>query len=62
MKKMNEENKSTELMKTLEEFTKQNQLMEMKDELINETLEEALASSDDEQEEEAGKLFYSNKY
>lgn len=53
MKKMNDQNKSAELMKTLEEFSKQNQMMEMKDELINETLEEALADSGDEEEEEA---------
>ena len=40
-------------MKTLEEFTKQNTMMDMKDELINETLEEALGGSEDEAEEDA---------
>lgn len=53
MKKMNDQNKSAELMKTLEEFTKQNTMMDMKDELINETLEEALGGSEDEAEEDA---------
>lgn len=61
MKKINDQTKSAELMKTLEEFSKQNKIMDMKDELINETLDEALADSDDEAEEEAimqkGKLF-----
>lgn len=53
MKKMNDQNKSAELMKTLEEFSKQNKIMDMKDELINETLSEALEGSDDEAEEDA---------
>lgn len=53
LKKMNEENKAAELMKTLEEFSKQNNIMDMKDEMINETLEEALGSSEDEAEENA---------
>ncbi|KAK4336793.1 hypothetical protein RND71_043572 [Anisodus tanguticus] len=53
IKNMNSQVKSAELMKTLEEFSKQNTLMDMKDEIINETLSEALGDTDDEKEEES---------
>jgi len=53
MGKMNDQMKPQQIMKTMQEFEKENQMMSMKEELIDDTLNSVLDESGDEEEQDA---------